>query len=394
MSRLNVAKRDYADRLQEKVIVKKVESYEKDAVSDAIEVIFSCCGANEISFKSSRVVIKPNLVMKSKPEEAVITDPLIISAIIDYLTKREIESIVICDSPGGLYNRNRLKAIYEAAGYLKLESEIVKLNYDTGSEEVPSSGGKISSFDIIKPILDADIFINVAKLKTHAMAGMTAAVKNNFGTVPGLKKSEFHCRFPKRIEFCEMLVELCSLVSPEISIVDGVLGMEGNGPSGGSPRNFGIIAGSKNPFLLDRVLCEYIGMNVEDALTVKSSIMAGYSPREIGDISIEGDIRFPGQFVKGLIIPKSIESDFSLRVPKPLRGIAKKVLDSLAPRPVIDSKKCIGCRMCHEICPEKIISMVDNKAEIDKKRCIRCFCCHEVCPKRAIDIKRSFVWRF
>ncbi|NMA06650.1 MAG: DUF362 domain-containing protein [Ruminococcaceae bacterium] len=331
--------------------------------------------------------------MKSKPEEAVVTDPSIISAIIDYLIKREVKSIVICDSPGGLYNRNRLKAIYEAAGYLKFENEIVELNYDTESEEVPSHGSKVSSFDIIKPILEADIFINVAKLKTHAMAGLTAAVKNNFGTVPGLRKSEFHCTFPKRIDFCDMLVELCTLVSPEISIVDGVLGMEGNGPSGGIPRNFGIIAGSRNPFLLDRVLCEYMGMNVEDALTVKSSIGAGFCPREVKDINIEGDIRFPGKFVKDLIIPESVESDFSVRVPKPFRRIARKVLDSFAARPIIDSKKCIGCRMCHEICPAKVISIVDKKAVIDKKECIRCFCCHEVCPERAIDIKRSFFWR-
>jgi uncharacterized protein (DUF362 family) len=89
--------------------------------------------------------------------------------------------------------------------------------------------------------------VDVAKLKTHAMTGLSGAVKNMFGAIPGLLKPEMHCRFPQKEDFSAMLVDLCEAVRPSVCFVDAIVGMEGNGPSGGTPRFVGRLLPRKAP---------------------------------------------------------------------------------------------------------------------------------------------------
>lgn len=136
----------------------------------------------------------------------------------------------------------------------------VKLNEDISFQSIPYEAGKaVKGFDIISPILEADVVISVSKLKTHVMSYMTGAVKNLFGCIPGTYKAEYHFRMPDKKTFCNMLVDLCECIKPTLSIMDAVECMEGNGPTSGSPRHAGYLLGSADPYALDAVACKMAG---------------------------------------------------------------------------------------------------------------------------------------
>ena len=220
--------------------------------------------------------------------------------------------------------------------------------------------------------------------------GFSGAVKNLFGAVPGLQKPELHCRFPEKQPFSEMLVDLCDFLQPDLCIMDGILAMEGNGPTGGQPRKMGVLGASKSPYALDVCGASLIGMKPESVLMLKEA-----NRRRLGPLSPE-----ECQLVKEPVAPlaqpdfvkaKASSTDFIDRLPSFLRPAAKKIA---TPTPKIRKKECVGCGRCAESCPQHTIQIREGKAVIDYKNCIRCFCCHEMCPKHVIDIRRWSVLHF
>lgn len=377
--------------MNESVILKRAASYDDPALYSAVDEILASTGFSAFSPQQT-VVLKLNLLMRATPDEAVTTHPAVVSALIAALKKRGAANIVLCDSPSGVLSDARLHGIYDDAGITALCGEGVSLALSYGST-VRKGLGRINDFEIIDPLCSADVIIGVGKLKTHMMTGMTGAVKNFFGAVPGLKKAQLHCCFPQKAAFCDMLCELYDLVDPDLNIVDAVVGMEGDGPSGGTPRTFGFVAGSKNAYALDRVLCEIIGMGPERALTVRASIASGRAPKELSAITIEGDRSLVDSPITDLKVPHNRDVDFSGWFPAPLRSFASGWIKRMSPRPVIRARDCVGCGRCAEICPARTIKIENKKACIDRANCIHCFCCHEVCPSRAIDIKSNPLFR-
>ena len=209
----------------------------------------------------SRVLVKPNLVAKHAPEKAVTTHPAVLDAVCAALRRRGVESITVADSPGGLYNPAVMKSIYKASGLLAVCERHGALAY-TACEAAPrkTDGVRVKEFSLLRPVLEADFIIDLPKVKTHVMTGMSCAVKNLFGTVPGLQKAEFHMRFPEKEPFGEMLVDLCETVRPQLIIADGVLAMEGDGPRGGTPRALGLVLGGEDAYAVDLAVCRLMGM--------------------------------------------------------------------------------------------------------------------------------------
>ena len=214
-----------------------VPDYASAALAAAVEDIFAQSAAARALGPRSRVLVKPNLVAKHAPEKAVTTHPAVLDAVCAALRRRGVESITVADSPGGLYNPAVMKSIYKASGLLAVCERHGALAY-TACEAAPrkTDGVRVKEFSLLRPVLEADFIIDLPKVKTHVMTGMSCAVKNLFGTVPGLQKAEFHMRFPEKEPFGEMLVDLCETVRPQLIIADGVLAMEGDGPAGGTPR--------------------------------------------------------------------------------------------------------------------------------------------------------------
>jgi len=217
---------------------------------------------------------------------------------------------------------------------------------------------------------------------------MSGAVKNLFGTVPGLKKAEFHMRFPDKDNFADMIVDLCQTVKPTFNIIDGIVGMEGDGPGSGTPRQIGVLMAGENPYTIDMAMCAMMGFDPSVLPIQAAAIRRGIVPPQLPEGTVVGDL-WLYKSLENFVLPQSYRIDFGDRVPRAIRWATPTVEKLLAPKPKIIKNKCIGCGQCRDICPQHTITIENKKAKINMTNCIRCFCCHEMCPVKAIDVKRS-----
>lgn len=381
------------------VAIVQAKSYNSLLVQQAVENLMKSLHLQDTlapKIKGKSITIKPNLLMKRKPEEVTTTHPEVMKAIILWLQKYEPGSITIADSPGGPYNRAQLTAIYRATGMEKVAKETgVLLNYETGWKTVATknNSGHISKFNLIDPVHNADFVVSVGKLKTHCMTGLSGGVKNLFGCIPGLQKPELHFRYQKKEDFCRMLVELAQTVKPCLTIIDAVESMEGDGPSGGTKKCTGFICAGESPFTVDRFFCHLTGFKIQELPTVAESIRRGLCPRDFKELKIENPQSLP-LVIPDFKKPKSKSVDFTSELPKLLqKPLAYLQKNYLSPKPVIKKERCIGCGKCAESCPAKTIKIIKGKAMINYDKCIKCFCCHEMCPVKAIDMRKAGIFR-
>ena len=375
-----------------KVCALQTPDYKLKTLVLAVNYHFKAFGVYDKLTPQSKVLLKPNLLMKRAPQTATVTHHLLVEAVIRCLQHHGIRNIMIADSPGGPYNEAMLSGIYKTSGMTETaERTGVMLNTDCGYTEVPADGEKVRSFELIDPVVWADYIIDMPKLKTHAMTGMSCAVKNLFGTVPGLKKPEFHYRFPDKNDFTDLLIDLCETVKPDFVLVDAVESMEGNGPSGGEVRYTGMTFASDSPYALDLVAADYLGIPAKNIPTIGHAIRRGLSPETLDEIKVIGS---GYERVDGFKQAQTKSVTFKNYLPKCLQGVyEKKIQPLLTSRPVIVKKGCIGCGKCAQSCPAHTIRIVDHKAVIDYSNCIRCYCCHEMCPQKTIRLSRLIFYR-
>lgn len=374
-------------------------SYGADEVREALSRAFDAIGVKE-SLSGKKVVIKPNFVAKRTPDEAATVHPAVLAAVADVLHERGADDIVLAESPGGVYSQARLRAIYASTGAEDVaEAHGITLNYDCGYREVSSQDGKVCRlYDIIDPILDADVIVDVSKLKTHALTGMSAAVKNMFGAIPGIVKFEMHSRYPDYGDFAEMLVDLCELLCGRaefVSVTDGIVGMEGNGPTAGKPKHLGALLVSRNPFASDAVAAALIGRDGEIGTVVRSAARGYCSAKADGCRIVELGASVGEMSKSGFELPDSADKNM-IEVMRTAFG--GRIYKLFAPYPVVDAKRCVGCGVCASSCPRKTIKMTKTKSgkhvpEILRDGCIRCFCCQELCPHGAVKIKKNPITR-
>lgn len=361
------------------------------AAEAAVEALFTELPAIKRLGPDSHVLVKPNLLSRHKPAEAVTTHPDALRAVLLALQRRGVRRITVADSPGGTYSPASMKAIYETCGLKAVCDELgAELYTDCESQAVKTEGRLVREFLVLKPVLEADFIVNLPKFKTHALTGLSGAVKNLFGCVPGLHKAEFHMRFPDRALFGQMLVDLCQTVKADVHIIDGVLGMEGDGPAGGTPREVGLVLASEDPYGLDLALCRLMGMDPERVPTVLAAEEAGLAGRSVDPWQLHGEESL-WQPLPGFATPGSYTErvDFSNRLPGFLQRMMPLVTRVASPKPRIKRDQCIGCGKCAEICPRQVITVEKGKARIAYKNCIHCFCCHEMCPVKAIGIRQN-----
>lgn len=328
------------------------------------------------------VLLKVNLLMKRKPEEATTTHPTFVKALAHLLVDYGM-NVVIGDSPGGPFNEKALKGIYEVCGYSDLVDEHIRLNNNYNSVHVDFKSGDLLKFlDVIEVMTTVDYVISVSKLKTHGMTKFTGAVKNMYGTIPGLKKAEYHYTMPEIKTFSNMLVDVCLHANPVLSFMDGIVGMEGAGPSGGEPRKVGVILVSDSPYALDVTACKIVGIEPNSVPTIERAFERNLVIEEDINLVSEGVEPF---YIEDFDIP-SIHGVGLLknRVPKWIDKIVGYVMK---PKPLVHKEKCVACGECALCCPAQTIEMKD-KAVIHMKDCIRCFCCQELCPVKAIEVYR------
>ncbi|MCI5846721.1 MAG: DUF362 domain-containing protein [Clostridiales bacterium] len=357
------------------VSVRRVAEYEEQALDQAISDHFEALHVAEDLTPDTRVLIKPNLLAARAPSQAVCTHPALVAAIARWLKKQGVKQIVLADSPGGTYNLAVLEKLYAVSGMKELEG-LVTLNRDV-------TYGAKNGFAILTPILQADYIIDCAKCKTHGLTVMSGAVKNLFGCIPGLKKPEWHCKRPTVDGFSDLLIDLCETVRPNLTVLDAIDCMEGNGPGGGTVRHMGVTLCSRSPYAVDEQAAKLMGLGDKQAPIIRAARRRGFPADGITLAGDELPIADPP-----FVLPDAVKGSERFLTPN---GLFHSFFGRRRSYPRVDTDRCVGCGRCAESCPQHIIEIKEKKAVLRRKGCISCFCCQEMCPAHAIGVVKRFL---
>ncbi len=359
----------------ETVLVRKVERYELHALLAVVEKSI----VGDLSGK--RLLVKPNLLSARDPAEAVTTHPALVEAVCRVCRERGAE-VVVGDSPAG--DHGNLGRLWEKSGMatvaVRCGVELVSLE-SAGAINVEVEGVTVSISRIIEEV---DGVVNLPKLKTHSLTGLTCAVKNTYGLVPGVQKTRLHALLPAADAFARMLLSLHGKARVLVSVVDAVECMEGEGPASGRVRRLGCILAGRDATLVDIVACAVVGVPPSAVSTLRAldAEGGGVAPVVEGDTFLAKGpaepLRLPSAFSSGGIQRRLLE-----RAPAWLTGGLWRLLK---PRPCF-TDGCVGCGICVEICPVDALRLYGGEVRVDASKCIACGCCQEACPRDAIRMR-------
>jgi uncharacterized protein (DUF362 family)/Pyruvate/2-oxoacid:ferredoxin oxidoreductase delta subunit len=363
--------------MKSSVSIVRCPNYDEDMVLSGLQRSIDLIGGIQTFVKKgNRVLIKPNLLYGKSPEKAVTTHPSILRGMIQIV--REAGGVpFIGDSPSvGSLMKTAEKAGIKAVAD-EMECPLVEFNRPVLP---PKGGGKIfKQLEIDQTVLESDVIINLPKFKTHTLTLLTLGVKNLFGCIPGPRKVLWHLRGGEdRKTFAQILLDVYQIVQPSLTILDGVVGMEGNGPHSGHPIPLGLILASGDALSLDQIVCDLLGISRRSLLTNRVAFEQGIGKDRI---DILGE-KVEEVKISNFQFPTLSQPDWNL--PRFLRKALKNALTS---QPVIEEEVCNACDRCAEICPPKALARKGKDLIFDYGQCIRCFCCLEVCPEGAISIK-------
>ncbi|KAB2952970.1 DUF362 domain-containing protein [Heliorestis acidaminivorans] len=371
---------------KERLAVTACARYDQDEIDQAVQRLLDRLGDTE-AIKAiqpgMRIALKPNLVMAKEPERAITTHPAVLSAVARLLLDKGAKPFII-DSPGGPASARGLETLYTRTGMKEVAQQLgLELCYDMSEVEVPLAGkSPIKKIYLLKAIVEADGLINLPKIKTHGQTGYTGAVKNLYGAIPGLRKAEYHFRLQERAIFSQLLLDLNELLKPLLHIADGVIGMEGDGPTGGVPKPFGYLFASSSPYALDHYVLSLIKLSdIETDLQAQERALLGHFEVLDGGEEVQ-EVPFRPA--------KSRQVNFAENfLPRPLADFVSR---RLRPLPSFHGDKCTGCRICLKSCPSQALTF-QKLPQLERAKCFGCLCCHELCPEGAISIRRSFLDR-
>jgi uncharacterized protein (DUF362 family)/ferredoxin len=362
-------------------------SYEDAEVNRALEAALELLGGWEPLFPAGPVYLKPNLAGPFPPERAVTTHPAVVKAVARLL-KAAGREVTLGDSPAGPARPGYLKFLYRRTGMEEAALEM-GLNLDTDLEPMEVKIPHARSLRVVtlnRSFAQAPVLLNLPKFKTHLFARLTGAVKNLYGAVSGMMKVAYHTRLKDPADFMGLLLDLVDYLQPRLHVVDAVVGMEGDGPTWGRPRQVGYLLAGMNPLAVDWVMSQMMGLA---PAAVPLFQVAVPPPVEVRGVRLEQAL-IPGFRHPS---PNTLEDglDGLAWLPRRLKEYLGK---ELLPRPGIVPELCVGCALCVESCPQEAIHLQERKAVVDLNRCVRCWCCNEVCPQGAVELSRSRLGRF
>lgn len=365
------------------VYVKRIEDYDFELIKEYIKNSMQASNFLD-NLNNKKIFIKLNCVGPFNYNLGITTHPIILKCVLDILTPIT-HNIIVGDNPA---IKELIPTLKKCGLYDVIQEYNVKIMDGTKLITIHNSNAKtFSKFEVSEEMINVDALINLPKIKTHALAYMTCAEKNFFGLIYGLNKSAWHTKASNPLEFGNAINDLYGAFLESFNnkkifhIADGIIGLEGEGPSsGGITKKGNILISSYDAVAVDRIACEAVHLDFNKLFITKIASERGYGESDINKINIIGDnlecfndIHF--------LAPKDSLSNIGLRFLQ-----IKFVKNILLEHPVINKERCIKCGACSKICPPK--TMVIKKGDYPKLKsinCIRCWCCAEVCPQNAIS---------
>lgn len=365
------------------VSIVKCENYGHRTVKASILRSLELIGGLERIIKpGDNVLLKVNVIVGFPPERAATTHPAVVGAMIELV--REAGGIPWVGDSSGAYGYTGQSL--EVSGIKKACEEFggELVNFEsTGTYPVKVDGKVLRTVNIAKPAIDCDVLVSLPKLKTHQLTKYTGALKNFFGVIPGSGKAAVHRQAPTEKSLCEAMVDIYSALKPGLAVMDGVVGMEGEGPTNGKPVASNVILSGWDCVALDAVASEVMGFSYRDILTTRIAHERGLGTGELEAIRVAGekisDVRMDFKKSKYL----------TYKLPEFLSKLVFRSVENLS-RVEISEKSCKKCRICFNSCPASAI-MLEPRPYIDQEKCIKCYCCHELCRNSAVELKTSFL---
>jgi uncharacterized protein (DUF362 family)/NAD-dependent dihydropyrimidine dehydrogenase PreA subunit len=366
-----------------KVALVFCETYEREIVKQAVQQGLSLLGGvQKFAQTGEKIVVKPNMLVGESAEHCVGPHPLVFQAVLEELITCGAQ-VSFGDSPGfgspqGAARQAGLLPVAEALN-------VPVADFKNGDTVSFPDGNLIKQFVICRGVMTADGLISLSKLKSHALTRITGAIKNQFGCIPGVLKAEFHSRLPNVDLFSKMLVDLNLFLKPRLFIMDGIIGMEGNGPRNGTPRPMRVLLFSTDPVALDATVCRMIHLDEKLVEPIVYGNAFGLGSSQ--------DIEYLGDPVERFDTPDFIVNRGKHTTTTDLSLLSSRFMRNyISPRPTINAEKCIKCGRCVEICPAKpkALSWKNGKKQppvYAYGNCIRCYCCQELCPHEAITVR-------
>lgn len=366
------------------ISLQSCSDYDPDTLKKQLIALLHPFGGIEQFVKpGQRVLLKPNLLAGKPPEAAVTTHPALVKVMVELVQQAGAE-VLVGDSPGiGSFERVAAKtgisdAVVTAGARLCpfIETRLIE------------TSGTFRQLELASVYLDADVVINLPKLKTHEMMTLTCGVKNLYGAVVGPAKAGLHLTAGRSKElFSGLLLEIAQARPVALTIVDGIIAMEGNGPNSGTPRQLGALIAGENLVAVDTVAARLVGIPAHLLPVEREARRRGISGTELDRIRIVGNLRLEAADPP-FLLPDGLDVQFGLPV-----FLQKILRNQLTPLPVADPLRCTLCGICWNACPPKAITLKKNALKVDSGRCIRCWCCRELCPQHALKIHRGILLR-
>jgi uncharacterized protein (DUF362 family)/Pyruvate/2-oxoacid:ferredoxin oxidoreductase delta subunit len=335
----------------------------------------------------AKVFVKINhLSPHAPPERAISTHPAFLREVLRVLLEKRVSVTVGDDVNFGRHEE------FLATGFREVCAELgvalVNLR-EAGFAKVPISGALLDSVYIARPVLEAGFVLNLPKLKTHSFTLFTGAVKNFYGVIPFGSRLDGHRRFVRNEVFSRMLVDIFSAVPRQFTIMDAVVGMEGEGPSSGAPKKIGLIISGADGIAVDAIASSLMGYDPFRIFTTSEAHDRNLGVGDPARIEVLGED--PAAVRVDDFRPSSAASLLFRRgLPSSLYAYVSGEL-TLTPEVLPD--KCTDCGECLQSCPAQAIHLVGGKPRVEEAGCIHCLCCHEVCGHRSIRLKQRPVGR-